>query len=203
YSRRCLSRRIPTSPASRSTFRCKETACWVISKWAAISVTGRGWSRTRRKIARRCGSARALSAASVDITAIMPQPGPARQVAACTSEGLYIGCGPSSPPRPGQETEMPSFRHTIDIAATPEQVWRVLGDLTSVARWIPGVTKVARTDTGRVCTFDDGHVQNEQILDYSPQTHSYRYTIDGAPLPVRDNTGRFTVEHADGHARVI
>src|SRR5262249_26737591 len=79
-------------------------------------------------------------------------PGPARQVAACTSECLYIGCGPSSPQRPGQETEMPSFRHTIDIAATPEQVWRVLGDLTSVARWIPGVTKVARTDTGRVCT---------------------------------------------------
>ena len=97
---------------------------------------------------------------------------------------------------------MPSFRHTIDIAATPDQVWRVLGDLTSVDRWIPGVTKVARTDTGRICTFDDGHVQHEQILDYSPQTHSYRYTIDGAPLPVRDNTGSFTVEHADGHARV-
>ena len=63
---------------------------------------------------------------------------------------------------------MPSFRHTIDIAATPEQVWRVLGDLTSVDRWIPGVTTVARTDTGRVCTFDDGHVQDEQILDYPP-----------------------------------
>ena len=97
---------------------------------------------------------------------------------------------------------MPSFRHTIDIAATPEQVWCVLGDLTSVNRWIPGVTKVARTDTGRVCTFDDGHVQDEQILDYSPPTYSYRYIIDGAPLPVRDNTGSFTVEHADGHARV-
>jgi uncharacterized protein YndB with AHSA1/START domain len=98
---------------------------------------------------------------------------------------------------------MASFRHTIDIAATPEQVWRVLGDLTSVNRWIPGVTKVARTDSGRVCTFDDGHVQDEQILDYSPQTYSYRYIIGGAPLPVRDNTGSFTVEDADGHARVI
>jgi len=98
---------------------------------------------------------------------------------------------------------MPSFRHTIDIAATPEQVWRVLGDLTSVNRWIPGVTKVTRTDTGRVCTFDDGHVQDEQILDYSPPTYSYRYIIDGAPLPVRDNTGSFTIEDADGHAQVI
>ena len=98
---------------------------------------------------------------------------------------------------------MPSFRHTIDIAATPEEVWHVLGDLTSVDRWIPGVTSVTRTDTGRVCTFDDGHVQDEQILDYSPQTCSYRYVIDGAPLPVRDNTGAFTVEDADGQARVI
>ena len=98
---------------------------------------------------------------------------------------------------------MPSFRHTIDIAADPEQVWQVLGDLTSVDRWIPGVTAVTRTDTGRVCTFDDGHVQDEQILDYSPQTHSYRYVIDGAPLPVRDNTGTFTVEDAGGQARVI
>jgi uncharacterized protein YndB with AHSA1/START domain len=98
---------------------------------------------------------------------------------------------------------MPSFRHTIDIAATPEQVWRVLGDLTSVDRWIPGVTAVTRTDTGRVCTFDDGHVQDEQILDYSPQTYSFRYVIDGAPLPVRDNTGAFTVANADGQAQVI
>jgi carbon monoxide dehydrogenase subunit G len=98
---------------------------------------------------------------------------------------------------------MPSFRHTIDIAATPEQVWHILGDLTSVDRWIPGVTAVTRTDTGRVCTFDDGHVQDEQILDYSPQSHSYRYVIDGAPLPVRDNTGTFTVEAADGQSRVV
>jgi mxaD protein len=98
---------------------------------------------------------------------------------------------------------MPTFRHTIDIAATPEQVWRVLGDLTAVDRWIPGVTKVVRTSTGRTCTFDDGHVQDEQILDYSPQAHSYRYIIDGAPLPVRDNTGSFTVEPAGDHAQVV
>jgi hypothetical protein len=65
------------------------------------------------------------------------------------------------------------------------------------------VTAVARTDTGRVCTFADGRVQDEQILDYSPQTRSFRYVIEGAPLPVRDNTGGFAVEDADGHARVV
>ena len=98
---------------------------------------------------------------------------------------------------------MPSFRHSIDIAATPEQVWAVLGDLTSVDRWIPGVTTVTRTAAGRVCTFADGHTQDEQILDYTPTDRSYRYVIEGAPLPVRDNTGRFAVESADDHARVV
>ncbi|TMM32924.1 MAG: SRPBCC family protein [Actinobacteria bacterium] len=98
---------------------------------------------------------------------------------------------------------MPSFHHTIDIAATAQQVWAVLGDLTSVDRWIPGVTSVTRTGTGRTCTFDDGHVQQEQILDYSPTTHSYRYVIDGAPLPVRDNTGTFAVEDTDNGSRVV
>jgi hypothetical protein len=98
---------------------------------------------------------------------------------------------------------MPAFRHTIDIAATPDQVWQVLGDVTSVDRWIPGVTTVTRTETGRVCTFDDGHRQDERILDYSAATRSYRYVIDGAPLPVRDNTGSFAVEDVDGTARVV
>jgi carbon monoxide dehydrogenase subunit G len=99
---------------------------------------------------------------------------------------------------------MPSFQHTIDIAATPDDVWAVLGDLASVHHWIPGVTSVTVTETGRLCSFADGHVQTEQILDYSAATRSYRYVIEGAPLPVRDNTGRFSVEEADdGQARVV
>jgi carbon monoxide dehydrogenase subunit G len=98
---------------------------------------------------------------------------------------------------------MPAFRHTVDIAATPDAVWRVLGDLTSVDRWIPGVTAVTRTESGRVCAFADGHTQDERILDYDPADRSYRYVIEGAPLPVRDNTGGFAVEAAGDGARVV
>ena len=98
---------------------------------------------------------------------------------------------------------MPSFRHTIDINASPERVWEVLGDLGSVDRWIPGITSVTVDGMARVCGFEDGHSQNEQILDYSPATRSYRYLIEGAPLPVADNTGIYTVEAAAGRARVV
>jgi mxaD protein len=98
---------------------------------------------------------------------------------------------------------MPTFSESIEINASPDQVWAVLGDLASVDRWIPGVTAVAVDGMSRVCTFEDGHTQNEQILDYSPSASSYRYRIDGAPLPVRENIGAFAVRQGNGNARVV
>lgn len=98
---------------------------------------------------------------------------------------------------------MPTFTCTIDIAAPPERVWSVLGDLASVDRWIPGVKAVEVDGLTRRCTFEDGHVQDEQISDYSPTRHSYRYRIDGAPLPVTDNEGTFVVQPAPGGSRVV
>lgn len=98
---------------------------------------------------------------------------------------------------------MPSFEQSVDIDAPPDRVWEVVGDVTSVEHWIPGITAVTRTDYGRVCVFEDGHSQREQILDYDAAARSYRYVIEGAPLPVSENTGSFTVEqHGDG-ARVV
>ena len=98
---------------------------------------------------------------------------------------------------------MPSFRHTIEIDATPEQVWSILGDIGAVDCWIPGVTAVNVDGLTRVCDFEDGHSQKEQIHDYSPDTRSYRYLIEGAPMPISDNTGTFTVESDNGHSRVV
>jgi protein-tyrosine phosphatase len=78
----------------------------------------------------------------------------------------------------------------------------VLGDLAGVDRWIPGVTKVELEGVTRRCAFADGHTQEEQILDYSPATRSYRYTIEGG-LPVSGNQGRFAVEPAGPGARIV
>jgi hypothetical protein len=79
----------------------------------------------------------------------------------------------------------------------------VLGDLASVAQWIPGVTAVSVDGMSRICTFDDAHTQSEQISDYSPSAHSCRYRIDGAPLPVTDNIGSFAVQQGNGSTRVV
>jgi mxaD protein len=98
---------------------------------------------------------------------------------------------------------MPTFSESIEINATPDEVWAVLGDIASVDQWIPGVTAVTVDGMTRVCTFEDGHTQNEQILDYSPSARSYRYRIDGAPLPVRDNIGSFAVRSRNGGTVVV
>jgi carbon monoxide dehydrogenase subunit G len=97
---------------------------------------------------------------------------------------------------------MPSFTETIEVAADPDTAWQVLGDLAAVDRWIPGITKVELDGMTRVCTFADGHTQQEAILDYSPAARSYRYTINGG-LPVTDNRGRFAVQPADRGARIV
>ena len=98
---------------------------------------------------------------------------------------------------------MPTFSESLEINASPEEVWAVLGDLASVAQWIPGVTAVSLDGMSRVCTFDDGHTQHEQISDYSPNAHCYRYRIEGAPLPVTDNIGSFAVQQGNGSTRVV
>lgn len=97
---------------------------------------------------------------------------------------------------------MPTFTETIEVAADPDTAWQVVGDLAAVDRWIPGITKVELDGMTRVCIFADGHTQQEAILDYSPATRSYRYTIDGG-LPVADNRGRLVVQPVGNGARIV
>jgi carbon monoxide dehydrogenase subunit G len=97
---------------------------------------------------------------------------------------------------------MPSFTHSIQVDVDPDTAWQVLGDLAAVDRWIPGITQVELDGMTRVCTFADGHTQHEAILDYTPATRSYRYTIDGG-LPVADNQGRFAVEPTPRGATIV
>ncbi len=97
---------------------------------------------------------------------------------------------------------MPRFHNTIEVDATPEQAWAVLGDLGQADKWIPGVTKVELDGTReRVCTFVDGHVQHEEISDYSDERRSYRYSIAGSP-GMRTNRGAFSV-NANGRGSVV
>jgi hypothetical protein len=97
---------------------------------------------------------------------------------------------------------MPSFRETIAIEADAEATWRVLGDLAAVQDWVPGVVAVELTESGRVCTFADGRVQQEEISHYSAERRFFTYAIDGG-LPARDNRGSFAVETQGDRSVVV
>lgn len=98
---------------------------------------------------------------------------------------------------------MPSFRNTIVVNASRDQVWSVLGDLARVDTWIEGIVGVKVDGNRRVCTFANGVVQHEEITDYSAEDYRYRYSIEGGPLPLKLNRGRFEVETQGEGALII
>jgi hypothetical protein len=55
--------------------------------------------------------------------------------------------------------------NTIRVDATPEEAWRVVGDLTAVDKWIPGVVGARVDGARRVCTTaDGGERRDDQLL---------------------------------------
>lgn len=98
---------------------------------------------------------------------------------------------------------MVQLRNTVRIAATPDAVWEVLGDLAATTEWLPG-TIAARMDGDiRTCTTADGFEIREHVSDYSPERRSYRFMHLALPLPVKNSSGVFTVEPANDAALVV
>jgi carbon monoxide dehydrogenase subunit G len=98
---------------------------------------------------------------------------------------------------------MPKMVNEITVAASPEEAWRVVGDLAGVDSWIPGVVKAKVADGKRVCTLADGGEIHESITSYSDEARSYGYEQTRHPLKLEKSTGTFTVyQHGDG-ARVV
>lgn len=97
---------------------------------------------------------------------------------------------------------MTELYNAIGVAVSPEHAWAVLGDLTGVTAWAPGVVHATMDGEVRVCRTADGGEIREEISEYKPDQQSYRYRHLQAPLPVRESHGRLFVQPADGGATV-
>jgi len=99
---------------------------------------------------------------------------------------------------------MPHLTDTIEINASPDAVWAVLGDLSATPDWLPG-TVSARVENGtRICVMADGSRVHEQIDNYSTEARRYDWKHLQVPLPVRDSHGTFTVvPNAPDQATVV
>jgi uncharacterized protein YndB with AHSA1/START domain len=93
---------------------------------------------------------------------------------------------------------MPSITNTIDIKATPDDVWAVLADMTATQQWLPGVTTARMDGDVRVCRMADGQEVHERISDISVDRRSYQFEHLRVPLPVRQSAGTFTVTAGPG-----
>ena len=94
------------------------------------------------------------------------------------------------------------IQNRIKIAASPDRVWAVLGDLAAAHTWIPGITTAKVEGMKRVCTTADGREIREEISDYSAEKRTYRYKHLQQPLPVKNSHGIFTLQ-AEGAGSVV
>ena len=98
---------------------------------------------------------------------------------------------------------MPTIENDIVIDRPPEQAWMILGDLTGVTRWVPGVAAARMEGTRRICTLADGGEIHEEITELSDAERSYSYKQTVHPLGLKRSQGTLAVEpDGDGGSRV-
>jgi carbon monoxide dehydrogenase subunit G len=97
---------------------------------------------------------------------------------------------------------VPKFRKTIDVNASIDEAWAIVGDLTVMGS-LAGASDVKVEGMKRICTFANGAVQHEEITNYSKENHSYNYAIEGSQLPVKHNRGKFTIESKDKNSTIV
>jgi Polyketide cyclase / dehydrase and lipid transport len=96
---------------------------------------------------------------------------------------------------------MPNIDNEIVVDRSPDEVWGVVGDLTAVTRWVPGVQTARMEGMRRICTMEDGSEIHEEISDLDG--HSFRYEQTMHPLGFERSEGMLRVEPHDDAARVV
>jgi Polyketide cyclase / dehydrase and lipid transport len=88
----------------------------------------------------------------------------------------------------------------IDLAATADEVWKLIGGFGSIPDWLPLIRRSELTDGGRVrhLATPDGGVIVERLMVFDEKRRSYSYQIVQGPFPVKDYTATVTVTETDG-----
>lgn len=77
---------------------------------------------------------------------------------------------------------------SIEIPASVDQVWQLMGGFDSLPDWLPFVPKSVVSEGGRVRTLttSDGGTVIERLVAFDNRQRSYSYSIIQAPFPVVD-----------------
>ncbi|MGX1085709.1 SRPBCC family protein [Pseudomonas sp. AP3_22 TE3818] len=92
----------------------------------------------------------------------------------------------------------------IDIPASAEQVWQLIGGFNSLPDWLPFIPRSELSDGGRVRSLQtaDGAVVIERLQTFDNAGRTYSYSIVQAPFPATDYLATIKVEAQGEGARV-
>ncbi|MGZ7456887.1 SRPBCC family protein [Pseudomonas sp. Ma2-10] len=92
----------------------------------------------------------------------------------------------------------------IDIPATADQVWQLIGGFNSLPDWLSFIPKSELSEGGRVRSLKtaDGAVVVERLEAFDNAGKTYSYSILQAPFPATDYLATIRVEAQEQGARV-
>ncbi|PMU12623.1 MULTISPECIES: SRPBCC family protein [unclassified Pseudomonas] len=92
----------------------------------------------------------------------------------------------------------------IDIPATAEQVWQLIGGFNSLPDWLPFIPQSELSEGGRVRSLQtaDGAVVVERLETFDNAGKTYSYSILQAPFPATDYLATIRVDAQGQGARV-
>jgi len=92
----------------------------------------------------------------------------------------------------------------IDIPASADQVWQLIGGFNSLPEWLPFIPKSELSEGGRVRSLQtaDGAVVIERLQAFDNAAKSYSYSILQAPFPATEYLATIKVEAQGQGARV-
>jgi hypothetical protein len=92
----------------------------------------------------------------------------------------------------------------IDIPASADQVWQLIGGFDTLPDWLPFIPKSELSEGGRVRSLQtsDGAVVVERLELFDNAAKTYSYSILQAPFPAKDYLATLSVEALGEGARV-
>ncbi|OAB47346.1 SRPBCC family protein [Paenibacillus antarcticus] len=89
---------------------------------------------------------------------------------------------------------------TLEIPASPDQVWKLIGGFNSLPDWLPYIPRSELSQGGRVRKLanPDGNVIIERLEAFNNKERAYTYSIMESPFPVTNYLSTIHVRELDG-----
>jgi hypothetical protein len=89
---------------------------------------------------------------------------------------------------------------SIEIPASPDEVWQLIGGFDSLPDWLPYIPKSELSEGGRVRRLANpsGETIVERLEAFDNTARSYSYSILRAPFPVTNYLSTLRVQETDG-----